>query len=291
MTRMLTDRTTYETTEKYHSSTAPFVDEDTSVVGIANVLLRSRLVIAVCGAFIAVAAVLNARIRPEYTATSMFVPQATERGTSQLAGLAAQFGFNVAGTSNGDGPDFYAQLIKSRDLLREAALTRYPLDTLAATSDSARKTLVQLFGAGGQNAEVRVSRTVDRLDQLVSARAELKVGIVTLRTSAKTPELAIDINRRLLALVNDFNMKKRQSQAAAERRFVEERLKNAQASLDAAEQRLTDFMSSNRGYHGSPQLTTEAARLQRRVDLEQEVFTTLAKSAEQARIEEVRNTP
>src|SRR4051812_19959820 len=124
---MLTERRSHETADKYHESSA--LVEETSVVEIANVLLRSRFVIAACGLLIAGAAVLNARLRPEYTATSIFVPQATERGTSQLAGLAAQFGLNVAGTSNGDGPEFYAQLIKSRDLLRDAALTKYPLDS------------------------------------------------------------------------------------------------------------------------------------------------------------------
>src|SRR4051812_30714293 len=112
---MLTDRASYETTEKYHANT-PLLMEETSVVGLANILLRRRLVIIACGLLVGLAGAMQARLRPQYTATSLFVPEATERGTSQLAGLAAQFGFSVAGTSNGEGPDFYAQLIKSRDL-------------------------------------------------------------------------------------------------------------------------------------------------------------------------------
>ena len=61
--------------------------------------------------------------------------------------------------------------------------------------------------------------------------------------------------------------------------------------LRAAEQGLEDFLVRNRQYQNSPSLTFEANRLQRRIDLAQQVYTGLVQAYEQARIAEVRNTP
>lgn len=52
-----------------------------------------------------------------------------------------------------------------------------------------------------------------------------------------------------------------------------------------------ESLERNRRYEGSPGLTFRYERLQRRVNLRQQVFTPLSKSYEQAKIDEVRNTP
>jgi uncharacterized protein involved in exopolysaccharide biosynthesis len=136
-----------------------------------------------------------------------------------------------------------------------------------------------------------VRRAVDRLRRNVSVATDPKSGLVTLRVSARGRELSETISRRLLDLVNEFNLQKRQTQAAAERKFVESRLLEARRELEAAEGDMQAFLQRNRSYQGSPQLTFEAGRLQRRITLRQEVYSSLAESFERARIDEVRNTP
>jgi hypothetical protein len=54
---------------------------------------------------------------------------------------------------------------------------------------------------------------------------------------------------------------------------------------------LKTFLQNNLTYQGSPRLQLEFARLQRHVDLVQQVYVTLSQEYEQARIQEVRNTP
>jgi uncharacterized protein involved in exopolysaccharide biosynthesis len=94
-----------------------------------------------------------------------------------------------------------------------------------------------------------------------------------------------------LSLVNDFNLNKRQSQAKAERVFVEGRLAEARGELDSAESAVARFLEANRRIDESPRLKADLARLQRRVDLDQQVYLTLAQGLESSRLDEVRNTP
>ena len=51
------------------------------------------------------------------------------------------------------------------------------------------------------------------------------------------------------------------------------------------------FLTTNRDFKNSPQLTFQYNRLQRAIDLEQGLYTTLAQSEQNAALDEVRNTP
>ncbi len=83
----------------------------------------------------------------------------------------------------------------------------------------------------------------------------------------------------------------RQGQAAAERKFVERRLAAAGSDLRAAEDRLQNFLQTNREFARSSELSFQRERLQRDVNLQQQVFTSLTQSLEEVRIREVRDTP
>ena len=104
-------------------------------------------------------------------------------------------------------------------------------------------------------------------------------------------ELAAAVANRMVELLNRFNLERRQSQSREERRFSGDRLASAERELRAAEQTYLAFLERNRAYTESPVLTFEATRLSREVQVKQEVFLTLTKSYEQARIAEVRDTP
>lgn len=62
-----------------------------------------------------------------YTATASFMPQVGEGQASRLAGLAAQFGVSVPTGEAGQTPRFYADLLRSRELLKQTALAEYRL--------------------------------------------------------------------------------------------------------------------------------------------------------------------
>jgi uncharacterized protein involved in exopolysaccharide biosynthesis len=103
--------------------------------------------------------------------------------------------------------------------------------------------------------------------------------------------LSAAILRRIIELISAFDMETRRSQAAAERSFAEERLGQLRTELTMVEDSLKLFLDENRQVFNSPQLTFENERLQRQVLMRQELVTAMAQAFEQARIDEVRNTP
>jgi uncharacterized protein involved in exopolysaccharide biosynthesis len=268
-------------------------DDEVSVIAIANLLLRHRYLMLALPVAFAIGAVAFVTVRArDYQAVSRFAPHGRDAPRAGgLAGVAAQFGLALGSAADGESPHFYAELLKSRDLLTQAALAQYEFTSRMDGGDTLAGTLVTFFGGQAIDSTRRTRRTVGKLKRNIEVSVDSRAGLVTVRTRAPWPGLAEGLNRQLLTLVADFNVQRRQSRAAAERRFVEARLQEAQGDLEAAENALTRFLEQNRVYEGSPHLTFAANRLQRRVELRQEVYRTLASSFEEARIDEVRNTP
>jgi uncharacterized protein involved in exopolysaccharide biosynthesis len=261
-------------------------DREITLVGLLAVLVRHARLILSCTVVMALLFGTLALVSG-YRATSSFLPHVSTGGANRFVGLAAQFGVDISAISgSGESVQFYAKLTKSREVLKETVTTRYRIDDASPPA-----TLLQIWDIGGDTEEERVMAAVEKLREQITTSTDLEAGTVALRTVALTPDLAEQVNARLLALINSFNLNKRQTQAAAERQFIEQRLSSAEAELEAAEDELKEFLENNRTYQDSPQLAFEAARLQRRVDLRQQVFTSLSQMFEQARIDEIRNTP
>jgi uncharacterized protein involved in exopolysaccharide biosynthesis len=126
---------------------------------------------------------------------------------------------------------------------------------------------------------------------VVVVTVDRPTGIVRLRVKTKNRQLSALVARRLLDLVNDFNLRRRQTQAGAEREFTLKRTQAALDSLRVSEAALAEFRASNIDFSRSPRIATREAELQRRVSLAQQIYTTVAQRYELANIEAVRNTP
>lgn len=278
---------------QHHYPTSPSPVEPTepgevSLLAIVNVLLRHRGLIA--GTALLLAAVVSGVILllpRTYTAESTLTPQ-SRRMTSNLSGLAAQFGLALPGADAGQSPAFYADLLSSHQILGQVVDTKfeYPSDTGVV-----RGTLVQIYRAKGDTPPLRRDAAIRRLAEDVEASTVQKTGVIELAVQARHPVLAQLISQRLIALLDQYNLHTRQSQAAAERRFTEQRLDEVRRDLRAAEDALQRFLQRNRDYRNSPELAFEQERLKREVSLEQQLYSTLAEAFEQAKIEEVRDTP
>jgi len=115
--------------------------------------------------------------------------------------------------------------------------------------------------------------------------------VVRIEVRTHNRQLSALVARRLLELVNDFNLRRRQTQAGAEREFDLRRARAALDSLRASEAALADFRAGNIDFSRSPRLGTREVELERRVSLAQQIYTTVAQRYELASIEAVRNTP
>lgn len=264
-----------------------------SPLGLAGLALdHVRLLIFVPLAALVLSAGFTLALGGDYAASASFTPQVPKGEAARLSGLASQFGVNLGGlSSEGESVDFYARLAKSRALLEHVAQAEYSFAKREGSGEKLEGTLIELLEIRGETPAEQLLAAVKTLDRMVAVGLDLDANVVTITTTAPWAGLAEQINRKLLDEVNRFNLQQRQSHAAAERRFVEQQITRAQADLDAAEQELGTFLQHNRRYEEWPQLRFEAAKLQRRVDLRQQVYTTLAQRLEQARVDEVRNTP
>ena len=261
--------------------------DDISLLAVATTLLRNRWRIARWALAGAILGLLSVLLRPaSYVATASFVPQNNEAARSGLSALAGQFGVSVPLGNQSVSPEFYSMLIRSRALLDPIAR-----DTIASPEMGGRRVaIVDLLEIDGDSPERRRERALQRLRSIVSSSASRTTSVVELSVATKMRGLSLAIASALVKGVNEYNERTRQGQAAAERRFVGERLAVVTAELRVAENRLADFLRSNREV-GAPQLTMQRERLQRDIELRQQLFASLTQSYEEARIREVRDTP
>jgi uncharacterized protein involved in exopolysaccharide biosynthesis len=247
---------------------------------------RSWRALGACGLFGALLALaLSVTTKREFTSSAAILPQGrtTGAGLSSLASLAGIT--SLAGGEAGQGPLFYVEFLGSRYTLREVVSSPF---TVAA--GKAPVALMDALDIGGTTPALRRERTVDYLFKHLALSSSPKTGVVRISVSLPDSVLARPVVERFVALADRFNLERRQTQARAERLFVERRVSEASSQLSTAEGRLQAFMQQNRDYR-APGLLFEYNRLEREVARAQQSLATLQSAFEQARIEEVRNTP
>jgi uncharacterized protein involved in exopolysaccharide biosynthesis len=228
----------------------------------------------------------GASLLPErYESETQFLPDVSESSlmSSTLAGLASQLNIR-APVAPGQRPEFYADLVRSRSILDSLSMV-----SLATSGDSS-VSLVSWYGHDDQDIAEALSRTRRALLDATKVKVNTVTGVVTVRFTARDPVLAASSANALVAIVNDFNLTKYRSRARARREFTERRLAETSDQLAASEQQLISFRERNRVIT-SPELQQESERLQRAVRVNEQLYLQLRQNLEDARIEEVRDTP
>jgi uncharacterized protein involved in exopolysaccharide biosynthesis len=269
----------------------PDREGDVSLLELTTMLLkRWKLVVGLPLGLAVLAAVIVLILPVRYRAHTVFVPEVQSSGValpSGLAGLASQFGMPVTGGPN--SPRFYADVVASRTLRDQVLLSRLPDPRTAAPDDSAA--LLDIFGIEGADPAERLERGRKALESVVEVEYNDETTVVNLSAQTLYPALSADLANHYLQLLNRFNLETRQSTAQKQRQFIEVRVTEAEAELRSAEADLQKFLESNRLFRDSPHLNFEYERLQRQVAIKQEVLITLRRSYEDARIQEVNDTP
>lgn len=237
----------------------------------------------VCGA---VALGTTYLLRPRYEAFTEFVTAQSSNASlpsGGIAALASQFGLGMSGGTA--SPEFYAALLATRAILDPVLQDSFR----TATGTTVR--LQTFLDAGGKTPGERLERAAKRLSKRLDISVDDATQIVTLGVELRDPNLAADVARRLVAELDTYNQVTQRTEARARREFIQGQLGNAQRDLGAAEDSLRDFLVHNRRLDDSPTLQFEQARYQRAIDLRQAVVQDLSQAFEQARIDEVRDTP
>lgn len=249
---------------------------------------RGRIILfGLCGAGLGV--VIASLLPSRYTATIRFVAQAPGGPTvsADVAGLAQQLGYALDGAPYGfTTPQFYADLVYTREILEPVMTKRYALSR--ATGDSVD--LIEFLQVRGDSPRDRIERAMRQLRRAVTV-VVTRSGLTTVQVTLADPHIAGAVANALLARLNAFTVEQLQFRSRQQRQFAELRLEAAQAELREAEQAEAEFLQRNQIFEQSPILRARYARLQRAIQIKQQVVLTLARSYEEARVQEARDLP
>jgi uncharacterized protein involved in exopolysaccharide biosynthesis len=262
---------------------------------LAGTVERWRMVVWTAVVALAISVAAMVFIAPKYRTKASFVTNGPAQvklpgalGGGALSGVASQLGLPGAGDAS-ESPGFYAELIRSRELRTRLLQSRFEDPRTAAEGDSA--TLLDIMDIRKTDRQRALEIGIKRLDKTVRPNVDNKTNLVVVTVDAKWPDLSAAIANRTVDYVNGFNLEQRQSRGRAKRIFTEGRLKTAQGDLDAAEERLRAFYEKNREWRSAPMLTFEEARLRRRIDASSDLYMTLRREFETARISEANDAP
>ena len=267
-----------------------FEEDSISLMDIILMLARQLKVIIITPTILCTLMIINVLffVKPIYTSTSKIMSSSGGGGAYQATGLAAQFGINIP-LDQSKPKWVYPEIIKSITLTR--AVLKKKFDT---NEFGPQKSLLQILTYGNgkpkNGMDTLEVKAVDRFLGMIDISEDLKTGILTLRINASEPILAAKINQTLIEELDSHQRKYNKSKTIDTKQFIEERIKDIEKELMAAEEDLKVFKDRNRRIENSPALQLEQQRLGREVTVLTGVFTTLKQQLETTKIEKVKES-
>jgi uncharacterized protein involved in exopolysaccharide biosynthesis len=276
-----------------------FTDEDGSpllgeprwrerlVFGTARQLWRHRVFAAVVILLTASGGFVAARTRsPYFIARATIFPPPMDGsiggiGLASVAGLVGNLGLNT-----GDASLFplYETFTFSRTIL--ADLLNLRLDDVGYNG-----TLLQRFQLGSGDANQLLEAGMDKVSKRLRFDVDKKTGVVTISYLDSNPNIAAEVVNHVVDALNHLDVQTATRRAGEKRQFIEKRMNESARTLANAESQLEEFRQQNLRIGNSPELLLDQARLERELDIEQQIYLTLRREYELARIDEERSVP
>jgi uncharacterized protein involved in exopolysaccharide biosynthesis len=255
---------------------------------VAAVVARRKLIYAIVGTTTFLAVAVSLLLSNRYTARAIILPSGERSNLQKLAGLAGGsllgLGIDPSAVGIENSSLLFPDVLKSRTV-REGVLTatyRFPQGKRVSAT-----TLLEHFGVRS------LDRGVKRLKNITDIAMNPKTGVIALEVTTGNPELSAAVANEFIHQLDRYNQETRLSKAKDNEAFIARRLEEVQGELRTAEDNLEKFQSQNRNYYAAlaPDLTKELKRLQREVEVKNQVFLTLTQQHELAKIEAKRDLP
>jgi len=236
-----------------------------------------------CGILLFVTSFL---VPPSFLATTTLIPVGNVEKQSLLGQLSTGLeDLGIQPTSRSNTPAMYPEIVRSRRLLEQALKTPCP-----SAIDARQRPLIEVLYGPGRDRRSR-EKAVKSARRSVSASLDRRTGVLTIEARARRPEVAAYIANTLDTLLQEFTIQAFTTQAGANRIFIEGRLAETEGSLHVAEENLRNFRERNLRIGNSPKLLLEETRYVRLLRAEEEVFVTLRRQYEVAKIQEHKELP
>jgi hypothetical protein len=227
---------------------------------------------------------LNTFLQPKfYIAKASIYPRAEDNplGDFGFAGVAGLVGSLGLGQGGGSQFHLYEKVIHSRQLIAQ-------LLQMSLTEAGVNKTLLQYLEIDEPNPELKLYLATEVMRSKLTYSVDAQTPVATIACVDLDPKVAALVVNQAQKLLNQFDVSASTSKAREQRRFIEQRLDEATTNLKTAENKLETFRANNLRIGNAPHLQIEQARLQRELEIEQQIYLTLRKEFELARIEERR---
>lgn len=200
-----------------------------------------------------------------------------------MLGIASQLGIASAGGQS--SPLFYGDLLQSR-----AVQDRILTAPLPVGRNGALTSLLSLWGRSETPNAQTWAAARKKLSAHLTTSVNARTGVISFSVDGPSATAAKLMADTALLALNEVIVSLRRQRATAERRFLEARWDAAGDSVRVHEGDLRAFYERNR-IAQSPALQFEEARLRRDIERLSSVYAQLGTQLEQARIQEIRDTP
>jgi len=270
----------------------PFEEDTTSLMDILLVLARHLKLIIIVPSIFCIGTIIYVLFftSPIYESTATFMSSGSggkQYQSQMLGGIVSQLGFSMPSGGESELQWSYKDILKSRTLAR--SMLEHKFDT---EKFGPQKSLLQILTYGDEEPAVSVDISIKGAINTVQGMIEVSRSgnLYELKISSFDPQLAVDIANAVMEELDRHQRDYNARNTAKTRQFIEGRLMETKAELEASEEALKEFRERNRSIFESPQLQLEQERLGRDVAVLIGVFTTLKQQLETAKINEVNES-
>lgn len=264
----------------------PFLEqEEIHLINYVNVVLKRRWMIIV-GVLICVlfTGIYSKSLPPVFKASAKFLPSKNPEMTSRMGTLIGTSG-RIESFETNVTSEYYTELLTSFPFLERIAKRKFFSKKMGEDVD-----LISYYEVEAENETERLIMVVETIGDSLEISTARTTKVVSLSYSSGEPELSAAIVNAFLVELNRYNQDIRDSRAKQNREFIEEQLEETRKLLKNATAALADFGAKNRKI-ATPDLEIELDRLKRNVRVQEEVYITLKKQLQLAKIEEQEKKP
>jgi uncharacterized protein involved in exopolysaccharide biosynthesis len=253
------------------------------VLSTVRLLLQRRRLIVVLTLIAVVAGGVRGYLAvPQYEASVLLLPSRTDRtpvGLGQFAGLASSFGVNLGVPSVSVA---YPDIIQSRRVQERVLDRKYDIDEAGSV------TLQEYFCPTDMPPLEMRAAALGNLGARVRVGVDKQSGVIRLSVNMPEPKLAVAVAEAFVQELIRVEERMRVDVARYNKEFISHRLSEASVALQIAENALKLFRDQNVRLGGDPELLLQAARLEREMRIQEEIYLTLTQQHELAKLEEER---
>lgn len=247
---------------------------------------RKLLILGIAAAAGVISGVASLFLPVSYTTTATLYPakQAAPQGIGNLLNLGEKLG--LGGAQAKDPIDILADIVKTNTFLKVIAAKPYYSARLGRPAN-----LMEIYRIKGETQALKDYYLIESLKKKIDFSTDKHSGVLYIEVTTPEPQLCKDLADTLIADLNAYYRRLVSSKKSSYREFLENRVNEAGESLKESEDHLRTFKERNLLSTNSPDIFLQQARYQRDMHINEELFLTLRKEYEMAKLDEHKDMP